>query len=241
VALAVDAVSFGVAALLMISLRPGQQVRPEKASAIQDLRLGWREFTSHTWLWVIVLQFSLLVAAMESVFGLIGPAVARLHMDGAKDWGFIAAAFGGGTLVGGIVSLRVRPRYPMRFATLCTFTFCALPLALAVPLPVSLVAAAAFVEGVAGQIFAVLWYTTLQRKVPAHLISRVSAYDHLGSIALAPLGIVAAGFLFELLGGRTTLLIAAGMVVLPSLAALSVRDVRMMRSESAVAEGLDPV
>ncbi len=241
VTLAVDAVSFGVAALLMISLRPRQQERPEKASAIQDLRLGWREFTSHTWLWVIVLQFSLLVAAIESVFGLIGPAMARLHMDGAKDWGFIAAAFGGGTLVGGIVSLRVRPRYPMRFATLCTFTFCALPLALSVPLPVSLVAAAAFVEGVAGQLFAVLWYTTLQRKVPAHLISRVSAYDHLGSIALAPLGIVAAGFLFELLGGRTTLLIAAGMVVLPSLAALSVRDVRMMRSESGVAEGLDPV
>ncbi len=241
VALAVDAVSFGVAALLMISLRPRQQARPEKASAIQDLRLGWREFTSHTWLWVIVLQFSLLVAAMESVFGLIGPAMARLHMDGAKDWGFIAAAFGGGTLVGGIVSLRVRPRYPMRFATLCTFTFCSLPLALAVQLPVSLIAVAAFAEGVAGQIFAVLWYTTLQRKVPAHLISRVSAYDHLGSIALAPLGIVAAGFLFELLGGRTTLLIAAGMVVLPSLAALSVRDVRMMRSESGVAEGLDPV
>ena len=231
VTLAVDAVSFGVAALLMLSLRPRQQERPEKASAIQDLRLGWREFTSHTWLWVIVLQFSLLVAAMESVFGLIGPAMARLHMGGATDWGFIAAAFGGGTLVGGIVSLRVRPRYPMRFATLCTFTFCSLPLALAVPLPVSLIAAAAFVEGVAGQIFAVLWYTTLQRKVPAHLISRVSAYDHLGSIALAPLGIVAAGFLFELLGGRTTLLIAAGMVVLPSLAALAVRDVRMMRSE----------
>ena len=231
VTLAVDAVSFGVAALLMMSLRPRQQARPEEASAIQDLRLGWREFTSHTWLWVIVLQFSLLVAAMESVFGLIGPAMARLHMGGATDWGFIAAAFGGGTLVGGIVSLRVRPRYPMRFATLCTFTFCALPLALSVPLPVSLIAAAAFVEGVAGQLFAVLWYTTLQRKVPAHLISRVSAYDHLGSIALAPLGIVAAGFLFELLGGRTTLLIAAGMVVLPSLAALSVRDVRMVRSE----------
>lgn len=231
VTLALDAVSFGVAALLLMSLRPRRQERPEPVSAIQDLRLGWREFVSHTWLWVIVLQFSLLVAAGDSVFGLIGPAVARALMDGARDWGWIAAAFGSGTLAGGIASLRVRARYPMRLATLCTFTFCALPLALAVPLPVSWVAAAAFVEGVAGQIFAVLWYTTLQRRIPTHLISRVSAYDHLGSIALAPLGIVAAGFVAEALGYRTTLLIAAAMVLLPSAAALSVRDVRRMRTD----------
>ena len=67
----------------------------------------------------------------------------------------------------------------------------------------------AFVEGVAGQVFAVLWYTTLQQKIPAHMLSKVRAYDHLGSIALAPLGIVAGGFLFEAIGYRSTLLMAA--------------------------------
>ncbi len=71
----------------------------------------------------------------------------------------------------------------------------------------------------AGQIFAVLWYTTLQQKVPAHMLSRVSAYDHLGSIALAPLGIVVAGFLFELIGYRTTLWVAAIRVIVPTAAA----------------------
>lgn len=60
-----------------------------------------------------------------------------------------------------------------------------------------LIALAAFVEGIAGQIFSVLWNTTGQMKVPQRLLSRVSAYDHLGSTILAPLGIVAAGFLFE--------------------------------------------
>lgn len=230
VTLAIDAASFGVSALLVMSLRPRLQIEPEKASVIQDLRLGWREFRSHTWLWVIVLQFSLLLAVMESVFGLIGPAVARESLGGARDWGFIAASFGSGTLLGGILSLKVKPRYPMRFATLCTLTFCGIPLALAVPLPVSLIAAAAFVEGVAGQLFAVLWYTTLQQKIPSQLLSRVSAYDHLGSIALAPLGIVAAGFLFELIGSRPTLLIAALTIVVPTLVAFSVRDVRRMTS-----------
>jgi len=37
----------------------------------------------------------------------------------------------------------------------------------------------------------------------------VSAYDHLGSTILAPLGIVIAGFFFEEIGGRNTLTIMA--------------------------------
>ena len=150
ITLGVDAISFGVAALLVLSLNPKRQSRPAKASLLEDLRLGFREFVSHTWLWVIVLQFSLLVAVHDSVFGLLGPAVAREHLNGAQDWGLIAASFGIGTLTGGIVSLRLKPRYPMRFATLCTFAFGGIPAALSIPFPVGLVAAAAFVQGVAG-------------------------------------------------------------------------------------------
>ncbi|MDH3643119.1 MAG: MFS transporter, partial [Gammaproteobacteria bacterium] len=67
--LAIDAVSFGISALLVFSLRPRQQLQPEPASVFEDLRLGWKEFTSHTWLWVIVIQFSLIVASGEAVFG----------------------------------------------------------------------------------------------------------------------------------------------------------------------------
>jgi len=93
------------------------------------------------------------------------------------------------------------------------------------------VAFAAFINGVSGQLFAVIWYTTLQTKVPGHLLSRVSAYDHLGSIALAPLGIVAAGYLYEGLGFRDTLIIAAAIVFIPTVITLCVRDVRMMTSK----------
>ena len=231
ITLVIDAVSFGVSALLVFSLRPRTQIPPAAASIFEDLRLGWREFISHTWLWVIVIQFSLIVAAAESVFGLIGPAVAREQMGGAVDWGFIAAGFGLGTLAGGITGIKVRPRYPMRFATLCVFFFCGVELTLAVPWSVYVVAAAAFISGFAGQLFAVIWYTTLQLKIPAQMLSRVSAYDHLGSIALAPLGIVVAGILYETIGFRTTLIIAAATVIVPTLIALCVRDVRMMTHE----------
>jgi hypothetical protein len=212
-------------------LKPKLQITPEAASVFEDLRLGWREFTSHTWLWVIVIQFSLIVAVGESVFGLIGPAVTRGQMGGAVDWGFIASGFGVGTLVGGLIGMKVRPKYPMRFATLCVFFFIGVELTLAVPMSVYTIAFAAFISGLAGQLFAVLWYTTLQMKVPAHMLSRVSAYDHLGSIVLAPLGIVAAGILFEVIGFRLTLIIAALTVLVPTVVVLCVRDVRMVTND----------
>jgi len=175
IAILIDGLSFGVSALLVASMRPRIQAPVGSVSFLQDVRLGWREFTSHTWLWVIVLQFSLVVATWESIFGLIGPAVAREQMNGARDWGYIAASFGLGTLLGGLASLKVKVRYPMRVATLSTFVFCALPLSLAVPLSVPLVALTGILQGMAGQLFVVLWNTTLQTKVPANMLSRVRA------------------------------------------------------------------
>jgi predicted MFS family arabinose efflux permease len=229
--LLIDAITFGISALLVLSLSARVQIPPAAATMLEDLRLGWREFISHTWLWVIVLQFSLIVAAMESVFGLIGPAVAKAQLGGPIAWGFIASGFGVGTLLGGLAGMRIRPKHPMRTASFMALFFSGVELTLAVPLAVPWIVSAAFVTGFTGQIFAVLWYTTLQTKVPAQMLSRVSAYDHLGSIGLAPLGIVAAGFLYESMGYRITLLVAAGLIIVPTLLVLCVRDVRMMTSD----------
>jgi len=227
--LAIDAASFGISALLVYSLVPKIQRPPEKASLLEDLRLGWREFTARTWLWVIVAQFSLVVAGEEAIFGLLGPAYAKTEMAGASDWGLIVGSFGLGTLVGALLGIKVRPRYPMRFGTFCVFALAGLPLALAYASPLPVAVFVAFCGGVAGQIFGILWYTALQKKIPHEMLSRVSAYDHLGSIALAPLGIVAAGFLFEGYGYQVALLVATALIVIPTIAVLFVADVRNMR------------
>ena len=39
----------------------------------------------------------------------------------------------------------------------------------------------------------VLWETTLQRRIPPEILSRVSSYDWLGSLALFPIGLALAG------------------------------------------------
>jgi len=229
--LAVDGITFGLSALLVSSLRPQPQTPAPRASVLQDLRLGWREFTRHTWLWVIVVQFALVVAAGEAVHGLIGPAYTLHYMGGAAHWGYIASAFGVGTLLGGLAAIKVRPQYPMRTATLMVFFFAGVAVTMFFGAPQWMIIAAALTSGITGQIFGVLWYTSLQTKVPAEMLSRVSAYDHLGSFALAPLGVVAAGLLYEVAGAQTTLLIAAATVILPTAAALCVRDVRNMTLE----------
>jgi predicted MFS family arabinose efflux permease len=230
--IAIDAATFGIACLLIRGIRARPQAPTAHASLWQDLRLGWSEFIAHQWLWTIVLQFSMLVAALEAVHGLLGPAVARSQLGGSVAWGFIAAGSGAGTVAGGLIGLRLRIDRPMWVASWCVFVFALTPLALAGPAPLPAIVAAAFVAGAAGSLFGLLWNTTLQTQIPSHLLSRVSAYDHLGSIGLAPLGIVAGGLLFEEIGARPTLLIAAAAVILPTAAVLFVPEVRSLRTRA---------
>ena len=62
-------------------------------------------------------------------------------------------------------------------------------------------------------------------------MSRVSAYDHIGSIALAPLGLVAAGLMYEAYGYQTTLTATIILVVIPTALVFLVKDVRNMTNE----------
>ena len=105
--LAIDGVSFALAAWLIGSLKVREQVKTEHATILEDLRLGWHEFIAHQWLWTIVVQFAVLVAGVEALFALIGPATARDVLGGPRDWGFIMACFGGGTIIGGLLSMRI--------------------------------------------------------------------------------------------------------------------------------------
>ena len=88
----------------------------------------------------------------------------------------------------------------------------------------------AFLAGVGGELFAVLWFTALHTQVAPETLSRVSSYDILGSIALAPLGEAIAGPLVETWGTGPTLWLAAALIVLPTLAVLGVPEVRNLRS-----------
>ncbi len=100
---------------------------------------------------------------------------------------------------------------------------------LAGPLGLWWLVAGAVISGVARQVFIVLWMTTVQTRVAPEMLSRVSAYDFLGSFALAPLGILFFGYLYEMVGYRVTLLSCAALIVFTTTMLFFVRDVRELR------------
>ncbi|HEX3687675.1 MAG TPA: MFS transporter [Gaiellaceae bacterium] len=238
--IAVDAASFLVAASLTARMRLPSSLRMESSNFLADLALGWREFSSRAWLWSMVLQFSIVNAVEQGSQGVLGPAVAREHYHGAAGWGLIAAAEAAGLLVGGLMMLRARPQRMLLVAVLAMVLTVPLLFGLAIPLPLVSVLVLAFAAGLGIETFGVLWDTTMQQEIPQDRLSRVYSYDALGSFALIPLGLAAAGPLAEAVGTRATL-IAAGLVSLgATLSVLVVREVRNLRRRQPI-EVREPV
>ena len=234
-AIAVDAVTFLLAAFLIALMRLPDVVREQASSFVQDLSVGWREFRSRTWLWSIVLQFSLLLMSVMGAFLVLGPVVADEELGGPKAWGAILTGWSAGLVLGGVIGLRFRPR---RMLLAATFGILALPLpliALGFPLSVPAIAAVAFVSGVGNEMFGLLWHTTMQQEIPADKLSRVYSYDALGSLGLAPVGYALAGPAAEAFGVRATLWGAAAIGIGVTLAVLLVRDVRTLERRLAPA------
>jgi MFS family permease len=229
-AMAIDAATFGLSAALVATLHPRPQRRSERTGVLRDLLNGWREFTSHRWLWATVLQFTVLLAAWQASFAVVGPVVAKRMLGGPTDWGWIAGAYGMGLLCGGVAALRLRVGRPIFVGILMLLIVALPPLLLAGPAPVGAIAAGAFLAGIAWEVFVVLWYTTLQTHVAPEALSRVIAYDALGSMVLVPLAEAASGPLVEALGTSHTLWIAVALIVLPTVAVLFVPEVRTLRA-----------
>ena len=230
-AIAVDAASYAVSGLCLLALRSAARapVPAEPASLLSQLTAGWQEFRSRTWLWLIVAQYALFNALAFAPFMVLGAVVARDHLGGAAAWGAILATFGAGSIVGALAALRFRPRRPLVAATLGTAVF-ALPLGLiALPGSTVAIAAAAGAAGFGVSIFATLWDTTMQRTIPAAILSRVSAYDWFGSVAFVPLGYLLAAPLASALGDRGALLLGAAVVIGSCGVVLASRSVRGLR------------
>jgi predicted MFS family arabinose efflux permease len=199
----------------------------------RELREGWSEFRSHTWLWATVLQFTVVLAAWCGGFQVLGPVVARAHLGGPAAWGLISAAEAVGLIVGGLVSLRWSPSRPILYVVLIGAAIAISPLSLAMLLPLPVICLTAFVLGAAIEVLAVLWTVTMAAKIPADKLARVSAYDGLGTTMGMPVGALVAGPLAASIGVSATQYGAAAITLVASALALIPRDVRTMRSGAA--------
>ena len=228
-AILIDGVTYLLSVVSLALIRIDWQSVEQSEPFIALLRQGWREFWSRTWLWVIVIEFSL-VNALFASFLVLGPVVAKQSLGGATAWGTILAAGGVGSVIGGIVMLKIHPRRPLLIATLSTLVFPVPLFLVADHSPTVLISLVSLLAGGFVTVFSVQWSTTLQREVPTEVLSRVSAYDWFGSLALMPLwmalvGPVAAGI------GISRTLVASGVVMMALVVAvLFVPSVTQLRA-----------
>jgi MFS family permease len=230
-ALAVDALTFLVSALFLLGVRVPDLVRSApttSSSLLTELRQGWQEFRSRQWVWVAVAQFAVVNLCFAPSISVLGAVLAKEHMGGVAAWSTILTAQAIGLVSGGLIAMRLRPRFPMRTAVIATFGFLPPFFLFAFDAPFWLVAVSMLVNGVCVDIFEVLWDTALQTHVPPEALSRVVSYDSLGSFVLGPLGFALVGPISDQIGAEETIIAAGSLVLLANLAALLSPSVRSL-------------
>jgi MFS family permease len=230
-ALAVDSLSFFACAVLLARIRIAPRVAGERERFFAELREGWREFRSRTWLWSTVLLFG--VGNVFFMFWqVLGPAIAKQRLGGAGAWAAILTAGGIGAILGGLYALRHRPRRVLVACILWPLLFVPAFAALATDAPAWVVAAASLVSGFGISVHVTLWFTIFQREVPEAARSRVSSFDTLGSFVLNPLGAAIAGPVAVALGTENALWLAAGAIVASNFIMLMLPAVWSIRARA---------
>jgi MFS family permease len=233
----VDSATFAVSATSLALLRLSRSRREgERRSFFADLKGGWQELISHTWLWVIVAWAATFLGIVVAPWMTLGPVVAKQSLGGAAAWGMIAAGWGAGTVAGGLIALRWKPVRPMLTCTLLVLLIAPAVALLAMRAPAPMIATAQAIGGAGMGIFTAVWLTTLQQHVPEEALSRVSAWDWMGSLLFFPLGLIAAGPVADQIGISTTLWISVAWAVLSTLTVLLVPSVRNLRRLDEPAE-----
>jgi len=233
--LAIDAASFFISGLLIYTFRHlTPRVTNTENSMLTDLRYGWRVFLSFKWIVILVFAWSFIIMCWAAAENVLGPLIALEHFDGAKSWSFVITAESIGLIVGSLIAIRIKVKYPLRFLQLTSFSVTFYIFALAKPQSLLVIAFGAFLFGITLDLWGTLWNTALQRKVPRGVLSRVSSFDAMGSMMFRPIGLAIAGPLSSLFG-ITNFIYSLALLSLVAVAApLLSAEVRNMSYEESI-------
>ncbi|MBT2398591.1 MFS transporter [Streptomyces sp. ISL-100] len=226
---AANAVTFAVSGIFLFLLRLPPVGDPVKrGSLLAELVVGWHEFTARSWLWGVI--------AIWTVYGLTvaGPmlpltAVLVTEAHGSGTYGALMAVNGAGSVAGGLLALRLRPRRPLAAGAVALLGVVANLLVLGLGMPVLGLGIGQFAGGAAFAFWLVMWSTTVQTHVPADALNRMHAYDVSGSLLMMAAGRALAGPVAEALGAEKVLL--AGVVIMLGVVGvlLGARPIRELR------------
>lgn len=139
---AIDAGTFLLSALCLALIRLAPAAAPTGAPAAadsavrsggslrSDLSQGWREFRARTWMWAVILIW---MGYGVLVFGPLVPLSSALIGSrlGPDAYGLAVSFLGVGTVVGGLLALRLRPARPLAAGAVAMAVYTVLPLCVA--------------------------------------------------------------------------------------------------------------
>jgi hypothetical protein len=232
-AFAVDAASFFVSAALLLRVRPRERgERPPREPILRELAGGWRELRVRPWAGIIIASacWSLLVA--NAPFQALGPAIAHDAYGHAAIYGVVSAIFGAGSIAGSILAVRWQPERPMFAAAIVVTPWALNYLAFALGAPLWGLAPITLAAGMGVGLFMVWWESALVAEIPPAALSRVSAFDWMGSLGLLPLGFLLAGPIGAAIGVRETLIAGAILTTLVDVLVISAPAIRRFQPNS---------
>ncbi|TVU60978.1 MFS transporter [Paenarthrobacter nitroguajacolicus] len=209
----------------------GSDAEPATSSLFKDLREGFSYTIRTPWLlWT-------LIWACLSVLFLIGPIevllpfVVQDQLGGdSRMFGFLLAIMGVGSAIAALATASFR--LPRRYLTVMVVTWGlgSLPVA-AIGFMDSfwMLGVAMLIFGVTEGVGTVIWGTLLQRRVPRHLLGRISSLDFFVSLALMPVSMALAGPLAEVV--PIWLIFFIGGLACPIMAFVALFAARMMTDE----------
>jgi len=239
--LAIDAASFFISGLMIFTFRHlTPRAEQTENTMLDDLLHGWKVFLSFRWIVIIVGAFSFIVMCWAAAENVLGPLIALEHFNGPKSWSFVISAESAGLIVGSLIAIKIKPKYPMRFLMLSSFTITFYIWSLAKPQSLLMIAFGAFLFGITLDLWGTLWSTALQRKVPRDSLSRVSSFDAMGSMMFRPVGLAIAAPLSTLFGIENFLQILAAITVVAIIVPLLDPQVRNMSYEDMGLKRINP-
>jgi MFS family permease len=226
-ALAVDAMTWMLAAACMSRVRVPRRVRTAEApsSMLRELHEGWSSFVGHNWLWPVVIAAAACNAIIVGAWYTLGPTLAK-DTIGEIGWGYALSAQAVGVLLATVLMLRTRFRRPLRVGMVGVSLFAAPILVLGLDPGLLPLVLAAFVAGAGMELFGIGWQTALHEHIDESILSRVSSYDALGSFAAMPVGQLSFGALGAVFGLQSVLVVAAVVYAVCALSTLLSTGVR---------------
>ena len=239
IAFAIDTLSFiaSLASLIMMRIPGTAKQAKEPQNVIESIKDGF----THVWSQrVLRVMFMLIVAINFLVMGPVTvgiPVLANARLaEGAAAFGIIMSAFGGGALLGIILSGVLPLPKPSYLGTTLLLVISALGVGVVLmPLFAStmVVVIIALVMGATAGYQRMILFTWLQKRVPQALMGRVMSLLFFCSIGLAPVSNALAGAILEInLNG----LFIGGGLLMTALTLLSILlpELRLMGSEATV-------